>query len=180
VTDIRPFGDGAGSSSRPRRRFPEPPDDPGRSDVPSPVRGHHGSTVRLPRAGPAEARGRHTPVARTCAHRLATGCGRGCLPGSPRPCVRARHVVCPQARRERRTTFSGALRRPEVPVLVPPRPEAWRRGAGSWPRGPPTAGPQDLPDVIAAPLARRAWTPTPAAREGPLPVSSPMTAAFPP
>ncbi len=37
-----------------------------------------------------------------------------------------------------------------------------------------------LPAVLSAPPARRAWTPTPAARGGPSPVSSPPTSAFPP
>ena len=38
---------------------------------------------------------------------------------------------------------------------------------------------KDLPDVIAAPLSLRAWTPTPVALEVLLPVSSPKTSAFP-
>ena len=38
---------------------------------------------------------------------------------------------------------------------------------------------EDLPDVISAYLSLRAWTPTPAAREVPVPVSSLTTAAFP-
>ena len=38
----------------------------------------------------------------------------------------------------------------------------------------------DLPDVVAAPPARRAWTPPPAALEVPLPGTSPTTSAFPP
>jgi hypothetical protein len=38
---------------------------------------------------------------------------------------------------------------------------------------------KDLPDVISASLSLRAWTPTPAAREVPVPVSSLTTAAFP-
>ena len=39
---------------------------------------------------------------------------------------------------------------------------------------------EDLPDVISASLALRAWTPTPAARMVHVPVSSHTTAAFPP
>ena len=38
---------------------------------------------------------------------------------------------------------------------------------------------EDLPDVISAYLSLRAWTPTPAAREVHVPVSSLTTAAFP-
>ena len=38
---------------------------------------------------------------------------------------------------------------------------------------------KDLPDVISAYLSLRAWPPTPAAREVPVPVSSLTTAAFP-
>ena len=38
---------------------------------------------------------------------------------------------------------------------------------------------KDLPDVLSASLSRRAWTPTPAARAVPVPVSSLTTAAFP-
>jgi hypothetical protein len=39
---------------------------------------------------------------------------------------------------------------------------------------------EDLPDVLSAHLSLRAWPPPPAAREVPLPVSSPTTAAVPP
>jgi len=39
---------------------------------------------------------------------------------------------------------------------------------------------KDLPDVLSAHLALRAWTPTPAARVVHVPVSSHTTAAFPP
>jgi hypothetical protein len=45
---------------------------------------------------------------------------------------------------------------------------------------PPTAGHQDLPDVISAHLSLRAWTPTPAALAVHVPVTSRTTAAFPP
>jgi hypothetical protein len=163
VIDIRPFGDGAGSSSLQRRRFPEPPYDPGRSDFPSPVRSHNFDAVLLPLAGQASASGRHTPVERKFAHSLATMFGSGCIPVSPGPCLCA-----------------SSLLRPDVPVLLPPSHYAWRLVAGSLPLGPPTAGHQDIADVISAHLARRAWTPSPAAREVPIPVSSPTTSAFPP
>ena len=39
---------------------------------------------------------------------------------------------------------------------------------------------EDLPDVVSAHPSLRAWTPTPAALEVRMPVSSPKTAAFPP
>ena len=47
------------------------------------------------------------------------------------------------------------------------------------PRGPPTAGPWDVPDVISANLSLDAWTPTPAALVVHVPVSSHKTSAFP-
>jgi hypothetical protein len=77
VIDIRPFGDGAGSSSLQRRRFPEPPYDPGRSDFPSPVRSHNFDAVLLPLAGQASARGRHTLHLRKFTPGLATVFGSG-------------------------------------------------------------------------------------------------------
>ena len=63
--------------------------------------------------------------------------GSGFLPVSPGPCVLARRVVCPQALRSRSATFSYALLRPDVPVLLPSSHYAWRLVAGSLPFGPP-------------------------------------------
>ena len=111
---------------------------------------------------------------------LATVFGSGFHPVSPGPCVLIRSVACPQALRSRSTTFSSSLLRPDVPVLLPPTHYAWRLVAGSLPLGPPTAGQQDLPDVISAHLSLRAWTPTPAALAVHVPVSSRKTTAFPP
>ena len=72
-------------------------------------------------------------------------------------------------------TPRSLLVRTHAPVLNPPRVSNTR----SLQVAVIPCWEEDLPDVISAHLSLRAWTPTPAAREVPVPVSSLTTAAFP-
>lgn len=71
------------------------------------------------------------------------------------------------------------LLRPHVPALSPPPDFAFTLVSRSLQLGPPTAGSQDLPDVISANPSMDAWTPTPADSVVLLPVSSHQASAFP-
>ena len=84
-----------------------------------------------------------------------------------------------------RTTSAGvtppsSLLRAHAPVLHPPRASVVPSDSRSVQVAVSPCWEKDLPDVISAHLSLRAWTPTPAALEVHLPVSSPTTSAFPP
>ena len=83
-----------------------------------------------------------------------------------------------------RTTLAGvtlpsSLLRAHAPVLTPPSASEVSSHSGSVQVAVSPCWEEDLPDVVSAHLSLRAWTPTPAALEVPLPVSSPMTSSFP-
>ena len=77
-------------------------------------------------------------------------------------------------------TLLSSLVRTHAPVLVPPSASEVPSDSGSVQVAVSPCWEEDLPDVISAHLSLRAWTPTPAAREVRLPVSSPKPSAFPP
>jgi hypothetical protein len=76
-------------------------------------------------------------------------------------------------------TPPASLVRAHVPVLPPPAASVVPSHSGSGQGAVRPCWEQDLPDVLSAPLSRRAWTPTPVALEGLFPVSSLKTSAFP-
>ena len=76
-------------------------------------------------------------------------------------------------------TLLSSLVRAHAPVLTPPSSSEVSSDSGSWQVALSPCWEEDLPDVVSAPLSLRAWTPTPAALEVPVPVSSPKTSAFP-
>ena len=71
--------------------------------------------------------------------------------------------------------YYGLMR--QTSILCAPRS---RSAAQSWQVAASPCWTKALPDVISAHPSRRAWTPTPAARVVPMPVSSHTTPAFPP
>src|SRR5215510_504592 len=73
----------------------------------------------------------------------------------------------------------SSLLRAHAPVLPPPCASVVPSDTRSVQVAVSPCCEKDLPDVISAYLSPRAWTPTPAARGVPLPVSSSTTAAFP-
>ena len=93
--------------------------------------------------------------------------------------------VFPRSSWSRGTTSAGvtppsSLLRTHAPVLNPPRASVRPLDTRSVQVAVSPCGEEDLPDVIAAHPSLRAWTPTPAALEVHVPVSSLKTAAFPP
>ena len=92
--------------------------------------------------------------------------------------------VLPRSSWSRRTTSAGvtlpsSLLRAHAPVLHPPRASVLPSDTRSVQVAVSPCWEEDLPDVISAHPSLRAWTPTPAALEVRVPVSSPKTAAFP-
>jgi hypothetical protein len=77
-------------------------------------------------------------------------------------------------------TPPSSLLRTHAPVLHPPIASGVPSDSGSVQVAVSPCWEQDLPDVVSAHLSLRAWTPTPAALEVHLPVSSLKTSAFPP
>ena len=75
---------------------------------------------------------------------------------------------------------ASSLIRAHASVLNPPLAYGLPLVNGSVPVAVSPDWEEDLPDVLSAYLSLRAWTPTPAARVGHVPVSSHTTAAFPP
>jgi hypothetical protein len=73
----------------------------------------------------------------------------------------------------------ASLLRAQAPVRNPPAAAVGPSDSGSVQVAVRPCWEQDLPDVLSAPLSRRAWTPTPVALEVLLPVASLKTAAFP-
>jgi hypothetical protein len=76
-------------------------------------------------------------------------------------------------------TPPSSLLRAHAPILPPPAASVVPSDRGSVQVAVSPCWEKDLPDVISAYLSLRAWTPTPAAREVHVPVSSLTTAAFP-
>jgi hypothetical protein len=76
-------------------------------------------------------------------------------------------------------TLPSSLLRAHAPVLHPPRASVVASDTRSMQVAVSPCWEKDLPDVISAYLSLRAWTPTPAALEVHVPVSSPKTSAFP-
>ena len=76
-------------------------------------------------------------------------------------------------------TLLSSLLRAHAPVLTPPSASEVSSHSGSVPAAVSPGGEADLPDVGSAHLSLRAWPPTPAALEVPVPVSSPTPAAVP-
>ena len=76
-------------------------------------------------------------------------------------------------------TLLSSLIRAHAPVLTPPAASVVSSDSGSVQVAVSPCWEEDLPDVFSAHLSLRAWTPTPAARVVPVPVSSHTTAAFP-
>ena len=76
-------------------------------------------------------------------------------------------------------TLLSSLIRTHAPVLNPPSASVGSSDSGSVQVAVSPCWEEDLPDVVSAHLSLRAWTPTPAARGVPLPVSSSTTSAFP-
>jgi hypothetical protein len=92
--------------------------------------------------------------------------------------------VLPRSSWSRGTTSAGvtppsSLLRTHAPVLNPPRASVRPSDTRSVQVAVSPCWEEDLPDVISAHPSLRAWTPTPAALEVRLPVSSPKTSAFP-
>jgi hypothetical protein len=77
-------------------------------------------------------------------------------------------------------TLLSSLVRAHAPVLTPPSASEVSSDSGSVQVAVSPCWEEDLPDVVSAHLSLRAWTPTPAALEVRVPVSSPKTSAFPP
>jgi hypothetical protein len=77
-------------------------------------------------------------------------------------------------------TLPSSLLRAHAPVLHPPAASVIPSDSGSMQVAVSPCWEEDLPDVVSAPPALRAWTPTPAALEVHMPVTSPTTSAFPP
>ena len=82
------------------------------------------------------------------------------------------------------TTSAGitplsSLVRTHAPVLNPPSASVVSSDSGSVQVAVSPCWEEDLPDVVSAHPSLRAWTPTPAALEVHVPVSSPKTSAFP-
>ena len=129
----------------------------------------------------SSSRGLHTLAGQKFAPPESYQPGQRCYPGVTRTLLTEQvALLCPQALRSRRVTFSSGLLRPDVPVPMPLIHSAWRLVDESLPFGPPTAAHRDLPDVISAHLSPDAWTPTPAVSVVHVPVSSPRASAFPP
>jgi hypothetical protein len=144
---------------------------------------------RLPSAPAAEALTHLPPCALWCASTGApwfpgptmSGYSSSCQgPSAPlhEPGVPWLVVVSP-------TTSTGmtrlsALVRAHAPVLPPLAASGRASDRGSMQVAVSPCGEADLPDVVSAPPALRAWPPPPAALEGHGPVSSPTTAACPP
>ena len=104
--------------------FPEPPDDPGRSDFPSPVRGRSTAPERLPNPG--------LVCVRTCETDDA-GDRSSAVSGSPPP----RPAPRPRGPSLRAACYRRAspLLRPHVPVLRPPAAFTLGLVGGSSPLG---------------------------------------------
>jgi hypothetical protein len=144
---------------------------------------------RLPSAPEAEALTHLPPCALWCASTGApwfpgptmSGYSSSCQgPSAPlhEPGVPWLVVVSP-------TTSTGmtrlsALVRAHAPVLPPLAASGRASDRGSMQVAVSPCGEADLPDVVSAPPALRAWPPPPAALEGHGPVASPTTAACPP
>jgi hypothetical protein len=77
-------------------------------------------------------------------------------------------------------TLPSSLLRTHAPLLHPLRASGLPSDTKSLQVAVSPCWEEDLPDVLSAHLSLRAWTPTPAALEVHVPVSSPKTAAFPP
>jgi len=75
-------------------------------------------------------------------------------------------------------TLPSSLLRAHASVLNPPRASVVPLDTRSLQVAVSPCWEEDLPDVISAHPSLRAWTPTPAALEVPVPVSSPKTSAF--
>jgi hypothetical protein len=73
----------------------------------------------------------------------------------------------------------SSLLRAHAPVLPPPRASVVPWDTRSVQVAVSPCWEEDLPDVVSAHPSLRAWTPTPAALEVHVPVSSPKTSAFP-
>ena len=76
-------------------------------------------------------------------------------------------------------TLPSSLLRTHAPVLHPLRASGRPSDTKSLQVAVSPCWAEDLPDVISAHPSLRAWTPTPAALEVRVPVSSPKTSAFP-
>ena len=104
------------------------------------------------------------------------------LPSAQSPFARAQ---CPVHALMSRPMSAGitppsSLLRAHAPVLNPPAASGVPSVSGSMQVAVSPCWEEDLPDVISAHPSLRAWTPTPAALEVPVPVSSLTTSAFPP
>jgi hypothetical protein len=176
-----------GASFHPGPRFRRPPCDPGQWAFPSPVLTLASLWSPSQRAHSLSADS-HTPRYSLVCFRGRSIVPRPNMSGYSWSCQVPRaplHVPSVTVHAMMSRTMSTGITPPSsllqahAPILPPPRASVVPSDARSVQVAVSPCWEKDLPDVIAAYLSLRAWPPTPAAREVPVPVSSLTTAAFP-